>query len=312
MAGMVYQKKPRLAQAVLRRARTLYIDNALLLVAVAPLLLLMDAWEAVAWDAGFLFDDPLAGMLLFVTLLRAPALLDVLQLYVIFMLLTPAALWVYRRSPPALAALSVTLWLVSQLATAKLVEWKFNLLAWQLVFFVPLILGAARVHEPLFRLLEARKWITFVVGVAAAGFAIAKLLHVEQAIPQHWLLTSKGNLGMLRLVHAPVVILFYCGLLTLSRRIPELSPMCALACVGRQTLYCYIASVWLTYGLAIAWSRLGGGYLAYLAAVLFSLLATFAIAVLYDARSRRQAARMRETAPREDDRRGPVSVGGVQ
>ncbi|NYD91975.1 OpgC domain-containing protein [Sphingomonas melonis] len=318
MVGMVYQKKPRPAQAVLRRARTLYIDNALLLVAVAPFLLLMEGWEAVAWDAGFLFDDPLAGLLLFVTLLRAPALLDVLQLYVIFMLLTPAALWVYRRSPPALAALSVTLWLLSQLATAthlvdpKLVEWKFNPLAWQLVFFVPLILGAARVHEPLFRLLEARKWITVVVGGAAAGFAIAKLLHVEQAIPQHWLLTSKGNLGVLRLVHAPVVILFYCGLLTLSRRIPELSPMRALACVGRQTLYCYIASVWLTYGLAIAWSRLGGGYLAYLAAVLFSLLATFAIAVLYDARSGRQAARMRETMPREDDRRGPVSVGGVQ
>jgi hypothetical protein len=209
----------------------------------------------------------------------------------------------------------VTLWLLSQLATAthlldpKLVEWKFNPAAWQLLFFVPLILGAARVHIPLFRLLEERKWITVVIGVAAAAFAVAKLLHVEQAIPRHWLLTSKGNLGALRLVHAPVVVLFYCGLLTLSRRLPDWAPMRALACVGRQTLYCYIASVWLTYVLAITWSRLGGGYLTYLASVLLSLLVTFAIAVLFDARSGRRAARMRETQPRDDDRIIPAKVG---
>lgn len=315
MVGMVYQRKPRPAHAVLARARTLYIDNLLLLVGVAPVLLLMQRWEAVAWDAGFLFDAPLSGLLMFVALLRAPALLDVLQLYVIFMLLTPAALWLHRRSPAALAALSVTLWLLSQLATAtllldpKLVEWKFNPAAWQLLFFIPLILGSARAHVPLFRLLEAHRWITVVVGVAAAAFAVAKLLHVEEAIPRYWLLTSKGNLGTLRLVHAPVVILFYCGLLTLSRRLPEWAPMRALACVGRQTLYCYIGSVWLTYILAIAWSRLGGGYLTYLASVLFSLLATFAIAVLFDARSGRRAARMRETQPRDGDRTIPARVG---
>ena len=39
---------------------------------------------------------------------------------------------------------------------------------------------------------------------------------------------------MLRLVHAPVVILFYCGLLTLSRRIPELPRMRALAFPGEE------------------------------------------------------------------------------
>lgn len=306
MVGMVYQKKPRPARAVLLRARTLYINNALLLVAVAPFLLLMKPWELVAWDAGFLSDGLLVGLLMFVTLLRAPVLLDVLQLYVIFMLLAPGALWIHRRSPMGLAALSVTLWLLSQLATAthlvdpKLVEWKFNPAAWQLLFFVPMILGAVRAHTPLFDFLERHKWVTIAIGAAVAGFAVAKLLHVERVIPDYWLLTSKGNLGLLRLIHAPVVILFYCGLLSLSRKIPELAPVRALACIGRQTLYCYITSVWMTYCLAIAWDRLGGGYRAYLASVLVALLATFAVAVLYDARSGRRAARMRETPPQDD------------
>lgn len=318
MVGMVYQKKPRPAHAVLLRARTLYINNVLLLIAVAPLLLLMKPWEAVAWDAGFLFNNPLLGLAMFVTLLRAPVLLDVLQLYVIFMLLAPAALWLHRRSPAGLAVVSVTLWLLSQLATAthlldpKLVEWKFNPAAWQILFFIPMILGSVRVHTPLFDLLEKRKWMTLVIGCAMASFAVAKLLHVEQVMPSYWLLTSKGNLGVLRLIHAPVVILFYCGLLALSRQIPELAPMRAIACIGRQTLYCYIVSVWLTYALAIAWSRLSGGYLSYLAAVLVSLLVTFFIAVLFDARSGRRAARMREAPPRDDERRMPAHLNGAK
>ena len=317
MVGMVYHRKPQPARAVLLRAWTLYRYNALLLIAVAPVLLLMERWQAVAWDAGFLFDRPIAGLVLFFTLLRAPALLDVLQLYVIFMLLTPAALWIYRRSPLALAAVSVMLWVLCQLATAthlvdpRLVEWKFNPAAWQLLFFVPLIFGASRLHERLFALLEAHRWITILLGAAAAAFAIAKLLHIEEAIPRYWLLTSKGNLGMLRLVHAPVVILFYCGLLAISRRIPELAPMRALACIGRQTLYCYIVSAWLTYVLTAVWDHVDGGYFTYLAAVGLSIMVTFTVAVLFDARSGKRARGKGEAPSIRDSRVSPAPTGGV-
>lgn len=316
MVGMVYHRKPQPERAVLLRAWTLYRYNALLLIGVAPVLLLTERWQAMAWDAGFLFDRPIAGLLLFFTLLRAPTLLDVLQLYVIFMLLTPGALWIYRRSPLGLAAISVTLWILCQLATAthlidpRLVEWKFNPAAWQLLFFIPLIFGASRLHERLFALLEDRKWITLMLGAAVSVFAVAKLLHIEEAVPRYWLLTSKGNLGILRLMHAPVVILFYCGLLASSRRIPEWPPMRALACVGRQTLYCYIVSAWLTYVLTAVWGHTGSGYPAYLAAVGLSIMVTFAVAVLFDVRAGKQALGKNDDLSIRDSRVSPAPSGG--
>jgi hypothetical protein len=195
-----------------------------------------------------------------------------------------------------LATLSIILWALSQFATEtglvdpKVFEWKFNPFAWQILFFIPLIFGASRGHEALFKFLERHKRVTLVSGVLAALFTVSRVLHLEYSVPGYWLITSKGNLGALHLFHAIIVIVLYCGLLTISPKIPTLPPLRALACIGRQTLYCYIASAWLTYALAFGFGRLGGGYFAYLAAALFSVLATFAVAVLFDARSAKRAA----------------------
>ncbi len=296
MVGMVYQRKANPTAAVLRRAARLYVYDGLLLLAVTPVLAMMPAWEATAWSADFLHRSPTEGLLLFLALLRAPTLLDVLQLYVIFMLVTPVALWLHRRSATLLVGVSVGLWLASQLATLTglldpaVVEWKFNPAAWQIFFFVPMLLGTRRAHERVFAYLEAHRQTTILLAVTVGAFAAAKLLHIERHVPNSGLLTSKGNLGLLRLIHAPIIIAFYCGLLSWRRDLVASAPMRALACIGRQTLYCYMATVWITYVLAALWYRAGGGYATYLGAVMLAVLLTAAVAVVFDARARRTTA----------------------
>ncbi|WP_267395388.1 MULTISPECIES: OpgC domain-containing protein [unclassified Sphingomonas] len=300
MVGMVYLHKPRPTKAVLSRARRLYLCNVLLLLAVLPILYVMSSAEQTAWEARFIMGSPLSGIPKFLLLLKAPPLLDVLQLYVILMLLTPAALWVYRRSSLALGALSFLVWLASQIAVWIVrgdqphPSFWFNPASWQILFFIPLIIGAVRGHERIFDVLGKNRWITALLAVVVALFSITKLLHVEHGIPRYWLFTSKGDMGALHLIHSYVIVTFYCGVLAISPKLPMLPPMRALACVGRQTLYCYLASAWLTYVLAEAWGRFGGGYRTYLASALITLLVTFTTATLFDSRAKKRRSFVRK------------------
>lgn len=296
MVGFVYSRRRDGARAVLQRARMLYVYNLLLFLVTMPLLALMSPHEASSWHAETLQERPWLGLLQFLTLLRAPALLDVLQLYVILMILTPAALWLHRRSATSLVALSVGVWALCQLAAAlrlfdpKIFEWNFNPAAWQIVFFLPMVFGSARGHEITFRYFH-RNWIAVAaLFTAVIAFALLKVLHVEQAIPDYALLTSKGNMGALRLMHAALIMFFYGGLLALVPALSKIAPLRALACIGRHTLPCYVVSAWLTYALAAVWSRYSGAYTTYLLAAAFSAFMTFVVASLADARRKRRTA----------------------
>lgn len=299
MVGMVYLRKAKPAVAILKRASTLYAYNTLLLASLLPGLIFMSDLEVKSWGADFIVNGGLLGWTKFLALWKAPMPLDVLRLYVISMLLTPAAIWVYRRSPMMLAAGSIAIWLVCQLAAVTrfidpgTVRWGFNAAAWQLLFFIPLILGASRAHESFFGLLENRKWLTFAVAAAAVALAAAKIHQADSAFPGSWYLSLKGNLGPLRLAHACIMLALYCGLLSLSARIPELPPMRALACLGRQTLKCYVLSVWLTYVLAVTWGRLGSGNWGYYAAVASVVVVTFLAAAIFENPSTRHAKLMK-------------------
>jgi len=290
MVGLVYVKKPKPSVAILLRARTLYGYNLVLIFAVTPFLLMMSNSEAASWGASFLLANSVTGLFKFLVLIKAPTLLDVLQMYVIFMIVTPLALWVYGKSPFVLAAASVMLWTLCQVATATrviepaAVQWRFNPAAWQLLFFIPMILGAGRAHERIFYLLGKYKYLTLILALIAAAMGIAKVYHFEEIIPGSYLLSSKGNLGALRILHALVVLTLYCGLLMISPNVPNLAPMRALACLGRQTLRCYVASAWLTYALAFAWHRSDGGIISYYGAVFLAVFVAFCTAAIFDAK----------------------------
>lgn len=266
--------------------------------AVLPLLFIMDAGELQYWRLSALVGSPVKSTLLFFCMLYGPNLLDVLQLYVILMLATPLAIAIYSRSPSGLIILSTIIYVGVQvmwgahLLPALSIGSTFNPLAWQIIFFVPMTLGATRSHEWLFQAFEGKRYLIPSLLVLFAVMAIAKLAGFGNSIPGYRSLMSRDHLGMLRLGHAALMVFLYAGLLVFISEVRKRAPFRALACVGRHSLNCFALSVVITYGFSIAWDRLDGGYLGYLGCVVVSILLTIFAAGAWDLRAR---ARLKST-----------------
>ena len=302
MVGLVYLSKRDAERAVLRRARTLYLYNAVLLVAILPLLYVMSESEAHYWRLDRLLHHPWNATLKFIGLLYGPNLLDVLQMYMILMLATPLAIFIYRRSPLALIALSVAAYAAVQIARvsgvvpALPIDCTFNPFAWQILFFLPMMLGAKSAHRPFFRIFEGRPLLLLgLFGLMLIG-TLLKFSHAEHALPRFELFTSKPHLGVVRLAHAVLMVWLYGGLLVLTRPMQDRQPFQILAKVGRNSLNCFALNVLTTYSLALLWDRCDAGYVGYLACVAFSLFVTCCAADILDARSRSTGSRRPEHA----------------
>jgi hypothetical protein len=298
MVGMIYLQKPSPTKAVLRRARTLFFYNSLMFAAILPLLYVMDASELHYWRLNALVENPVKSTLLFFIMLYGPNLLDVLQLYVTLMLATPLAIAIYGRSPSGLIILSTIIYVgvqvmwASHLLPALSMGSTFNPLAWQIIFFVPMTLGAARSHEWLFQVFEGKRYLIPSLLALFAVIAIAKLAGFGKSIPGYGSLTSRDHLGLLRLGHAALMVFLYAGLLAVTSEFRKRAPFKAIACVGRHSLNCFTLSVVITYGFSIAWDRMDGGYLGYIGCVVFSILLTIFAAGAWDVRAR---ARLKPT-----------------
>lgn len=283
MVGLVYLRRPHPSRAVWRRARDLMGYNAVLLALVVSLIAVMPAQELAFWRLDPFLADPAGAMLRFAGLVAAPRLLDILQLYIVLMLAAPIAIAVQRRSNAALIVLSVAIWAAAQLWTVQLVaaggskDGLPDRLAWQMLFFVPMALGAMRVHEPLLGWLDRhrRAAAPLLVLFVAASF----LKGHEPAI-----LDPRHGLTLLRVGHGVLVLMLYLALLTLAGPWTKRRPLAAVAMVGRHSLDCFAGGVLLTYGLGTLWLRLGGGYAAYLLAVAAGIAATVALAAWRDRR----------------------------
>lgn len=298
MVGLVYLSRPQPMIAILRRARTLWKYDAVLLAIVAPLILVMPLGEQQFWRLEDFAAAPLAATFRFLTLQDAPRLLDILQLYIKLMLLAPLAIWVHRRSPRALIAVSAGLYVAAQILTilrlsahpdANTDGW-LDLMSWQMLFFVPMALGAMRAHLPLFRRME-RNWAMLAVLIAlfAAG-AIARHLEAASLFDRPMWISGRSGLHVLRLGHAVMMLLLYASALTMASRYLNRQPLRAIAAVGRHSLKCFSAGVIATYALGTLWLRLSGGYPAY---YLFAAIATgmtLGLATLLDQRKLRTAA----------------------
>ena len=283
MVGLVYLRRPRPALAVWRRAGRLWLYDLALLALVWPLVAVMPAAELDFWRLGPFVADPLAAPLRFAALLSAPRLLDILQLYIVLMLAAPIAIAVQRRSNALLIGLSVAIWAGAQLWTLQLVgaggvkDGLPDRLAWQMLFFVPMALGAMRVHVPLLAVLDRHRGAAAPLLALFVAAALAK--GSEPAI-----LDARHGLTVLRVGHAVLVLLLYLSLLTLAGRWTRAQPLAAVAMVGRHSLDCFAGGVLLTYGLGTLWLRLEGGYAGYLLAVAIGIAATVALAAWRDRR----------------------------
>ncbi len=282
MVGLVYLSRPRPVRAVWRRAGSLWLYNLILLAIVMPLATLMTPSELHFWRLDAFLAAPFPSLFRFATLQQAPRLLDILLLYVTLMLVAPVAITIHHRSPRLLVGLSIALYGLAQVLTIHHVsgsptandDGALKLMSWQLLFFVPMALGAWRTHIALFRWLEGN-WPALLLLLALFGMGVfAKVT----GVPQPEWLSGRYGLHILRLGHAVLVLLLYASLLTMAGSWLRAAPFRALAAMGRHSLNCFAAGVVLTYALGLAWDRVGSGHAAYYGVVALAILLTGLVA----------------------------------
>ncbi|KAA0969324.1 hypothetical protein FPY71_12250 [Aureimonas fodinaquatilis] len=166
LVGLVYARKMQRggfaagAKAIWRRARQLYVyvllALAALLVATAVLPGAAELWRPWIGDLSLTNPVRVVSALLMVF---QPTYMDILPQYIFYMLFAPFALWLCLNGRwGVVAVVSLLLWMVAQLGLQKPfteplnsalagdgpigIRAHFNLLAWQIVFFSGVVLGA--------------------------------------------------------------------------------------------------------------------------------------------------------------------------
>jgi hypothetical protein len=226
---------PAMRHAVWRRAFKIYACQVglllFLLVVVAPI---GDAKSqaAVTNLVSFFNREPSAALPSALVLLYAPALLDILPLYTLFMLATPAVLTLsLRRGWAPILTFSFGLWILAQFGVGKAVyqtiasamrfdmpyrdTGAFSLLAWQLLWIIGLWMGSTKAEGREGDLATPR-WIAAPAAVVALVFILWR--HAVGEIPfpsgnELNVLFDKWHLSPLRLLDffALVVVILHWG-----------------------------------------------------------------------------------------------------
>lgn len=239
MAGLVYGRVAlakgidAMRLAFWRRARKVYFAHAALLfflfTVIAGVGVTVDQ-PAVENLMSFYLAEPWRALLASLVLLYRPPLLDILPMYVLFMLASPLALaWGARRGWAGILAGSLSLWVLAQFGLG---EWlflhtvtaagghlpfneagSFNTFGWQLLWVLGLWMGASRSQAPVVPFVFAR-WVvvaSLVLGALALGWR-----HWAGQVPfeatSEWrvvvnLMFDKWQLGPLRLINLMVLVI---------------------------------------------------------------------------------------------------------
>lgn len=297
MVGMVYMNRERPVRAVLKRAAQLYAINLAIFVIVSPVALFADPARDRFWYMHILMEQPVTGIVRFLTLRDAPAFLDVLQLYVALLLMAPIAILMARRSKWLLAGCSIALWGATQLWAFAMpgglpvpaIGRTLNALAWQMVFFLPMIAGMLRWHEPIFAWFTTQPWRVAFILLALAAAAYAHEIDLRLTEPGlHMLLTNRPIHGPVWTVHALLLLAFYLGALAWLTPRLHARPFRLLASLGRNSLNVYTASIPLIFGSALAIGRVRLDQTGYLIGILLVVGASLAIAAASDQRKERR------------------------
>jgi hypothetical protein len=244
-------------RAVLRRAFTLYW------VQLLTSLLIIGLFAAAAgyWDNDDLVDDPdrdlvvsspVQGISAIVVMLHQLGNVNILPMYIMLLLLTPALLLLARRSDWLMLAGSAALYAVTRVFELNMPTWPleggwyFNPLAWQFLFAIGFFVG--------------RRVRTGGIGYNRHLFAVCLAIVVGGAVavtdgfhlmPGVWdwaydvLDHDKSSLGIARLVHflALAYVVSHSGLTQVWRKTPIFAP---LALMGRYSLQVFATGCVLT------------------------------------------------------------------
>lgn len=256
MAGHVYMKRHQrhgeaeMRSAFLKRVVKIYLWQVALLIFLFGLIALIGAMRgeaAIVNLLSFYWEGPLKAFVNGLVLLYNPPLLDILPMYILFML-TSAPIMVHglRNGWAPIIAISLAIWLAAQFDVGeRIYQWladaaavklppvrqtgSFSILAWQLLWVLGLWMGATRVataeHDQAatprrFPLWMVRSAIAIAMvcflwrhGVGQAPFG------ADAAMNQ---LFDKWTLGPLRLLNLMALLLLVVHYAPLLRRLPRI------------------------------------------------------------------------------------------
>lgn len=297
MIGLVYLRRPAVTRAIWKRVRLIYLVNAAAFVAGLLIVSVQPARVQVALGFAVIYDHPVPGLALFLAMLRQPILLDVLHMYVILMLATPAVAVLLTRRPAIALLISAGIYTGALLLPdfaypAAILDpggkwhlqgvWNMELLSWQLLFFAAMYAGTLKLHVELFAWLEASataRWSIIAVYAALAMMKLGEFVGLWGPPP----LADKRNLEPLRLLHGGLTLMMLASFSVMLQRFHEHHLFQLVALVGRQTLYGFAVSIPATYLVASLWFT-RGSYVAYLLACLFVLAVVVLTACLMEIR----------------------------
>lgn len=269
LAGLVYGKYGLRDPALLRRrgfarAWTIYKYHAVLVVAVCVFTVLATTF-AFQWRSYALeFEtQPLQALLLGLVFVYQAPLLDILPMYTLFLLLTPAMIGCFRTGKTYLVVLiSVSLWLLAQLGVrdalyqalgaGPLIDLgHFDIFAWQALFVAGCGLGYRRLTRMPSDGQNSHRLIWLVFPV----FAFLLLVRHEYVDTLGWNIseiTDRSSLAWLRMLNFACVVYVMGWLLARKHQLANLRRgfrwlWTWLAFLGRHSLQVFAFQVFLAY-----------------------------------------------------------------
>lgn len=246
-----------------------------------------------------LFKDTasaLVGMVLFGHQL---GYFNILPMYMVFLAMLPAMMWLAKASLKLLFAASLLLWLAAGWYGLNIPNypipggWFFNPFAWQLLFVIGFIAGQwsregsmPQFNPRLFWLSIA--YLVFSCAWVKLGYSAWK--PAQTLIPQHLWNFDKTYLALPRLLH--ILALSYVVMISplgeVLRRIPTSNP---LTVMGRHSLPVFCTGSLLAMAGAIVRFEWGGGVLR--DTVIILIVITIPMLLAYTLDSRRSVPRSR-------------------
>ncbi len=323
MAGLVYTRTAyrdgvdAMRRAFWQRALKIYMAQAatllFLFTIIAAVGLRIDQ-PAVKDLMSYYLTQPREAFVYSLALVYEPPLLDILPMYIFFMLMSPWVLaFSLRHGWAALALASTAVWAAAQFGLSEwiymvVVRWTglpvpfqemgaFNAYAWQFLWFMGLWLGASR-SMPAAKPLRLPRWLLWA-GVTIALYGLYWRHHgPDGQAPfggdiQLNLLFDKWLLGPLRLVNLVALgVLVIAFGPALMRRLPRLHWLEAMGSASLPVFCAHLVAVLLVlafYGSSQT-ARPAWGDALLLAAVFAGLYAVARVTLWVDAR---KAARAR-------------------
>jgi hypothetical protein len=213
-------------------------------------------------------DDPASFIAPLLLLGHQFNCVDILPLYVLFMLAAPVLIAIASRWPPALMAASSFLWLVVGLTGLNLPTWPlegvwfFNPLSWQVLFVAGIVTGLAMSKGC--RALPVRSWAVllaalFVVfsalwmqvpALADLGYDVLWNVHDSLGVPQFLTSFDKTFLAPLRLWHI-LALAYLLSAWPLLHRIAIHRGALVFTSLGRNALPVFATATVLSYLIQI-------------------------------------------------------------